>query len=243
MTKLFAFMGGAAWDPTQISGLDAYLDARYGVTDAGAGAVSAWLDQGPNSRNFVQAVGANRPTLTASVFGSLPSIRFVPEQWVSLASPVTMVSGSKSYFAVASWTTSTAGNPRPGMSIIGDDNGDYECFGTDADKLAFQSYNSAGSVTHYSVRGSLLNDGVARLVGITADATTDEKIYVGTSQQGATNSPGVVDSTRYKTIGETFGHGAGFNGDIAAIIIVDGVISGSDLSLLNTWSQTVWGTP
>lgn len=55
----------AAFLPTSLSGLTAWLRADLGVTHSG-NAVSLWADQSGNGRDFAQGVGASRPTLQAT---------------------------------------------------------------------------------------------------------------------------------------------------------------------------------
>lgn len=53
----------AAWDPSQITGVAEWWRADLGVTDAGAGAVSAWQGQ-IAGETLSQGTAAARPTLT-----------------------------------------------------------------------------------------------------------------------------------------------------------------------------------
>ena len=56
--------------------LKLHLDAALGVTDAGAGAVSAWADQSGLGNNFEQTTAGLRPVLTASQINGLPAVMF-----------------------------------------------------------------------------------------------------------------------------------------------------------------------
>lgn len=233
-----------SWSPLQITGIDAYLDANKGVT-ATPPAVSAWLDQSVNARNFTQATGAARPTQTASQFGALPSIRFGGAQVMTLAAVVAL-SGGKSIFAVAKWSASVAGNPYPGMAFVGEVIGGYASFGTDAGGIALQQYDSAGAIQHYSgPRGSGLATGTPQLVGLTVDTVSNEKFYVGATQAGTTVSPGVVDdiANAYSSVGDTFASTSPLTADVGAIIVVSGIIASGDLTKTNRWSQQRFATP
>ena len=129
------------------------------------------------------------------------------------------------------------------MSFIADNAGYYNSFGTDAAQIALDIYELTGAVAHLVKRGASLNDGVARLVGVTHDATSSEKFYVGATQEGSTNSPGVVDnSVSFDTLGVSRGSNNPFDGDMAAVLVVDGVISGGDLTKLHAWAQQRFGT-
>ena len=81
------FFGGAvaAFKPTDISGLQLWLDATTGLFDATSGgsavttdgsAVARWEDQSGNGRNATQGTSNNRPILKTSVQNSKNGIRF-----------------------------------------------------------------------------------------------------------------------------------------------------------------------
>jgi hypothetical protein len=220
-----------------------YLDSNKGVTDAGSGHVSAWLDQGPNARNFLQATDALRPIQTAALFGALPGIRFTPQQRVALAVDRALVAGL-SIFAVAKWTSTDAvtdaafgGVP---LAIVSEATTAFVSFGVSAGEIDYNQYIAGDNETK---RGSGLNDGAARLIGVTHDHTSgDAKLYLGVTQQGATAVLTYsVAFNGYDTIGNDYLSADGFDGDMGAVIIVSGVISGGDLAKLYKWSQGRFG--
>jgi len=227
-----------SWSPSQITGISAYLDSNKGLTTTPP-FVTTWIDQSSNARSFGQSVGANRPTQVASVFGNLPSINFVPQAWVELSPKVVLASGL-SFFAVGKWTA-VAG------SIISDNIQDYDRLMLGASgSLDFFCYDSAGATPTTTNRGTALNTGTARLVGVTSDTTPSVKLYSGTTQLGATATPaGGYPTTAggYSAVGNQFAGGNGFAGDLGAVVAVNGVISAGDLTKLNAWSQQRFGTP
>lgn len=230
------------WTPSQITNVDIYLDANKGWASTGT---VTWTDQSANGRVFQQATGANQPTQVASVFGSLPAIRFTPEQWVQLGAGVLFASGS-SIFAVAKQpgtkTRSTITNPGDcPYTIVADPNG-FGGFGI--------SNGSIQSVHHTTVpgyatvtRGSGVNSNAPVLIGATYDTTSNTKCYLGATQQGATDVTGNYDtSNQYRAIGGSV-LGDGYDGDLGAVSIVSGVISAGDLTKLNKWAQQRFSTP
>lgn len=81
------FFGGAtkAFSPSDISGLQLWLDATTGLFDATSGgsaittdgsAVARWEDQSGNGRHFKQSTNNNRPVLRTSIQNSRNIIRF-----------------------------------------------------------------------------------------------------------------------------------------------------------------------
>lgn len=238
------------WTPAQVTGVDIYLDANKGVTIS-LGAVTDWIDQSGNGRHFTQGTGANRPTQPSNVFGSLPSIHCSPQQWVGLASRVPLSSGL-SVFAVAKWTSSDnsaagAAFGNAPLSLVSEDLGSIvnHLLGASADALQYGNNNGAW-VTYN--RGSGLNTGNPIMIGWTHNSSTNDlKAYSGGAQLGTTIA-GVVYQTGafpagYNVVGTDFLDEDGWDGDIGAVVVVQGIISGGDLTKLNAWSQQRWGTP
>lgn len=241
------------WAPAQITNVDIYLDANKGVTQS-ATVVSAWADQ-VGAVAFSQATVGNRPTQPSNVFGTMPSIRFssASSQYLQAAALRTLATGLSFFFV---GKTSTTFSARTGFgaagTVVGEVGGGcWGGFGIDAGAsagAAYSMFNNGGSVNQPTNRGSGLNDGTARLIGVTSDTTPNVKIYVGATQQGATNSPtGGYDTvnTTYDSIGADGPSGPIdlFNGDLGAVIVVKGVISAGDLTKLNNWSKQRFGTP
>lgn len=238
------------WSPAQISGIDTYLDSNKGTSTSGS-AVTQWVGQDSNALVWTPP-GANRPTLVSSVFGSLPSIRFAGNQWFDLASGRAFATGLSWFFVGSTTSTFAAGGgafDAPGNVIGRDDGSAWGGFGFNSGAnpgMYYAMYDNGGFTSHNFTRGSSLNDGAVRLFGVTSDTTPNRKMYLGATQQGATDSPaGGYDTTNtsYKTIGSGFGNAENWTGDLGAVITAVGVISGSDLTKLNAWSQQRWGTP
>ena len=80
------FFGGApAFKPSDIAGLQLWLDATTGLFDATSGgnavttdgsAVARWEDQSGNNRHFKQSTSNNRPALKTSIQNGKNVIRF-----------------------------------------------------------------------------------------------------------------------------------------------------------------------
>lgn len=229
------------WTPAQLSGADLYFDSGKGVV----GSITTWTDQ----KNAVVATPTNSPTLVASVFGTLPAIRFSPQAYFDFARRNDdKYDAGVSIFAVVKWTaTTTTVNQGFGvvpMSLHGDQNAGNAAFGASDGNLA---YSLNGSAT-IGTRGSGFNTGAPLLVGVTyLQSTNAAKVYVGTVQQGATDTgqtyPGAT-GMGITTIGNGFGYTDGWNGDIGAFIVTTGTpLGAAELARLNAWAQQRFGTP
>lgn len=233
------------WTPAQITGIDAYLDANKGVT--GGASVSAWLDQSANARNFTQATGSQQPAQTASVFGTLPSIRFTAAstQFLALGAAIGMATGMSCFAVIKQPSTDT----RTAVTTAGD--APYTIVSDSATFAGFGMSNGAIYSTHHTtvpgyaivIRGSALNDNGAYLVGATYETSSFTNCYLGATQQGGTDTTFNYDtSNQYDGVGGSV-NGDCYNDDLGAVVIVAGVISGGDLTKLNQWAQQRFGTP
>lgn len=237
-----------AWSPLQITGVDSYLDSSKDVTVSGSD-VTSWLEQS-RSAAYAGGGGSNNPLQVASVFGAKPAVRFSRPGG---ASGATWVAGSsrslasgKSIFWVgylANGEADTIPNnaaENPPYTVVGDLSAGHTATGYTAGQLTNTSFNGGG-YDHVD-RGSGLNDGVCRLQGLTHSTGGDVKAYVGTVQQGATATGITVHaSSDYEVIGCGLSNTDGFVGDLGAVIVVSGVISGGDLTKLHAWARASFG--
>lgn len=65
--------GGGAFTPTDLSGLQLWVDASDFVS---AGAISQWDDKSGLNNHLIQGTGANQPSVVLSVQNSKPIVRF-----------------------------------------------------------------------------------------------------------------------------------------------------------------------
>lgn len=230
------------WSPSQIPSVDAYLDSNKGVTITTN--VSTWTSQSAGSLAFTQPTVGNRPSQVASVFGSLPAIRFTPQQWVACTRR-TLASGL-SIFAVIRTSDTTSGGVsslNPGATILGDANGanGYIQFGMSNGAVDLTEFSG---VTVKTTRGSGFNDNQPRLIGVTHNSGTNvQTLYQGATQQGATATVTYPGAGGYEAVGTGYTNIDGWNGDLGAVVVVSGVISGADLTRLNSWARQRFGTP
>ena len=236
------------WSPVQITNVDGHWDANKGVT-ASSNLVSAWLDQTSNALNATQSTGANKPTQTSSVFGTLPSIRCASNgtssTFVQLASKRALTPNGFSFFWVGN-TTSTRSSANSNLAdqpvtSIGD-------HGSTPRSAAGMNNGAIGVNTDLAgwTFGSGFNDGVSRLFGVTVSTgigSANVKAYAGGTQQGATVTTAAYDPSNsgYDTIGAGFNNADGWVGDLGAVIAIKAVISGGDLTNLYAWAQQRWG--
>lgn len=94
--------------PSDVPGLQLWLDANTGVTKNGS-TISAWADRSGNGNNAVQATQANQPTYTASGQNGLPVATFAPTN--KMAGPIVCCVSNQAYVvAVVNITSGGAGD-------------------------------------------------------------------------------------------------------------------------------------
>lgn len=227
-------------------GTDSNVDCCFKVTTVPATTdFNKWIDQTAGYA-YSQDVPANRPTHVQNVFGTMPAVRFVPQNFLT-GTFQDMGATGMSVFAVAKWTSSDStidgDATNVPLTIIGSSQMDG-AFGPNAGQLEVNYWDGFGSVIHVVDRGSGLNDGVTRLIGVTYDTVTETKFYVGDVQQGSTDvGTAVLGSAGFDTIGAGVAGLDGFDGDIGAVIIYDTVPISSIVSYLNRWARQRFGTP
>lgn len=229
------------WSPLDITGVTRHFDSSKSVTDAGAGAVSSWIDQTGAADDFTQATGGLRPTLTASVFGTMPSIRTTPTTILDATTGEAAVAGGSFFFVIktTSADTTAAESVNVPLTILGGSG--WNGIGMNAGSPAIKVYDRAEQAF-----GSGANDGNAHIIGITSDGTGGAPVtkgYIDGSQVGVSDNSAGTELIYYDKIGGYLG-GDGFDGDLGAIISVGGaVISGGDLTKLTNWAKQRFGTP
>jgi hypothetical protein len=238
-----------SWSPASVSGVDAYFDSRKGVDSPVGSSVASWKDQSVNGVVVAQDVAVNRPFAAPNVFGRNPAVRFVPNRWLALSVPRVLENG-RSVFAVVKWTSTRDVAPTysaPANTLVNFQFGSTDgAFGVGGGALQYVNFDAAVTNRTFHSRGSGLNDGTARLVGWTHSKADSALVaYVGTLQQGTSISIGygtkASATNGWSQLGAAKGNIDGWDGDVAAIVIVDGVLVPMDLVKLHKWSRSSFG--
>jgi hypothetical protein len=239
------------WSPLQITGIDTYLDANKNVTQS-VGSISSVADQN-SARTWDMASGLRQPQQVASVFGTLPSIRCASGSATCLQASAARdfhLTGSSQFF-VGKTTSSNATAAQPNYNapntVLSWYNG-WSGFGFSGADAWLQGFNPGGTASNsLSTSGLSLNDGIARLLGITSDASGNSSVYVGGALH-AIESSGALLAYGCSQVGagaaspfDGSTSGDGLDGDIGAVILVSGIISAGDLAKLVVWATQRFG--
>lgn len=239
------------WSPLQITGVDAYFDANKGVTTSGL-FVTQWVDQSANGVILTQASGStNQPSRIGSVFGALPSIRWDgTNRFLENTSGVRVLGSGQSMFVIGrtAANVTTQGNVSDApMTIVGDytSSTEWNEFGMHGGSVCLEPYNNAGTIRYeqLSTSGNNLIDGSPHIFGFTQSNASPSivTLYIdGVAVSNSGSSPADYPTTHmgWRNVGRGFSNVADeYNGDIGAIVIVNGVISSGDRAKLHAWAS------
>jgi hypothetical protein len=115
-------VGGApAFVPTDIAGLQLWLDAAQITGKSDGDLLASWLDVSGNSNNASQATAGLKPTYKTSIINSLPVVRCDGARVMDLASSI-VLSDAYTLYVVGNRATSQTWTPiahGPGRALLG----------------------------------------------------------------------------------------------------------------------------
>lgn len=220
----------AAWTPASLGGLVAWYDASDAATiTSSAGLVSQWNDKSGNARH-VTSSGGDRPTTASRTQNGLNVIDFTGSDWmtvggVTLSQPYSVCWVGRYDAGVSGVTVAISlrelGAYAPYIAV-----NEWRMFnGT----ILLTASPTPDTSTHVFFGAANGGSSVLRIDGgTTASATGNAGTANGERiNLGAANSAGV----------------APFDGFICEVVISTGALTGTDLSSLENYMKTKWGTP
>ncbi len=238
------FFGGSQFAPSNIAGLQLWLDATTGLFDATSGGnpvttdgatIARWEDQSGSGYNVSQATLANRPILKTGIKNSKNVIRFDGSNDV-------LVSANIPDNNLLTLTAFVVANP---IGLGGNNAGRMFERGTGVINLFMNFGNGismiggGGQVSGGSAPiGSFYLFG-ARLSGV-GNSTTTLRINKALVATGNTASAPSTANTTYQ-IGNRTDTARGFNGDIAELIIYNQALTTQQIDSVETYLSAKWG--
>lgn len=247
------FFGGAvAFKPSDIAGLQLWLDATTGLFDATSGgnavttdgsAVARWEDQSGNARHFKQATSNNRPALKTSIQNGKNIIRFDSDNdWMEMDSEFSGLT-SASYYVILK----IAVDP-PAVEL------------KTAHPIHFLYGTTAGySSSHYTWTDGNIYDNTMtttrRTAGNPTPTLTNFHLYnVDASGSSWTNRLNKTQLTTFTTntfsqlrkeIGRSLWSSVSyyyyFNGDLAEVIVYNSILSSTNRAKVEDYLYSKWG--
>lgn len=242
------FFGGAtAFKPSDIAGLQLWLDATTGLFDATSGggavttdgsAVARWEDQSGNGNHATQGTSNNRPVLKTSIQNSKNVLRFDGSNDV-LYSTMTAKT-NRTFFAVAKVDTTTAAWRGLICFQASGDNGSViyilqQSGATNNTLIGGRAFG--GLEFNYSIAPNTsffiasqfnnLTSCNGRINKATAGSVTHSSVGIGTGNETRIGCGRVVGSEHWK-------------GDIAEIIAYDSELTTSDREKVEDYLNSKW---
>ena len=249
------FFGASAFNPSNIAGLQLWLDATTGLFDATSGgsavttdgsAVARWEDQSGSGRHITQATLSDRPILKTSIQNNKNILRFDgsndylsrTDAFVFNAGATTIFCAIKSSAAVdrrlIAEGSSTSNIPvyAPMQSSILDGTRVSHFYRTDGNAIILSNQENGGTAFN----------GLFNLVQI-SDTGSEFKFFVNKTETKS------VNYTRATTTLNRFSIGcllratpsAFISCDLGEVIIYDSAISTSNKQLVENYLYSKWG--
>lgn len=250
------FFGGAAkaFSPTDIAGLQLWLDATTGLFDATSGgsavttdgsSVARWEDQSGNSYHFDQATSNNRPVLKTSIQNSKNVIRFDGLNDLMLGSNSLKFKPPVSMFCVVS---KRGGSDYQGIytaGVLAIVNGYGILISNTGDNSgAFTSQYRIGntniSTNYYTA--TLPSTNTFFIGSATIDSSTNKVFFNDSTEDSISHT---VDTTPNQNvyIGARDNFGSPlfyFNGDMAEVLVYNTALSTTNRESVRDYLDTKW---
>jgi hypothetical protein len=260
------FFGGApAFKPSDISGLQLWLDATTGLFDATSGgsavttnasSVARWEDQSGNGRHATQATSGYRATLRTSVQNSRNIIRFdgTDDFYTGLSAALLNSTSTNKFSFFIAW--------------IPDLDSRQSAFGGGGILRKMTNGGSGDNDWYFGVRsgGSFvmnITGGANKAIASTSTLTTNTAHVVGLTFDGTASTTVSNRVTLYlsktsetKVLGDGsggWGNGDGelgrgytsssyyYKGDVCEIVVYDSVLSSANITSVVDYLKSRWG--
>lgn len=212
----------SAFSPSDIAGLKLWLkaDAITGLSDGDS--VASWSDSSGNSNDAVQATTANKPTYKTGIINSLPVVRFDDTDDYIVTPSI-------------SWTNQTI------FVVLKGTGGGYPVgFTTGSENAVIYGFVANTLEIYNGPRiqiGNFSSFAYATIIRNSSGTTTVRKNGTQTGTSASVNIPAasVVKLGVSGSLTDPWG------GDIAELLIYDAVISGDDLTNVETYLADKYG--
>lgn len=236
------------------SDLRAWYDASdtSTITDAGAGAVSAWADKSGNAHNVAQGTGAARPTTGTVTIGGRNAVSFDGGDLLTNTSPFIDALTNHTIFLACTLTTAlgtgvvlmsegASGSANPLWAI------DFESTGSNSlNEIRRGDAGGTPSPNNYDSGKVMPRDGTAHLLrfianeGVTSIPALDGN--AGTAAAGYGTGTATLNQFAIGALfrNTTSGH---MTGRIGEILVYSGMMSADDIVLTEAYLQAKWSLP
>lgn len=236
--------GGAEFSPTDIAGLDLWLDASDAATIDAPSGVSEWRDKSGNSNDLLQGTVGRRPSTGTRTQGGLNVIDFDNAQ-MAVASGQIINNGPATIIGV--WQND---GDAPNQTILLSERSsaglelNYTST-TNLGQMQFFYDTNGTNLTANTVTTGLSNPGVSVVSFDGGQLASGINFYaegsaVSILSSTDSNVPLPNADGDFK-LGRFSGSGKNFNGMVAELLIYNSVLSTSDRSKAESYLSSKWG--
>jgi hypothetical protein len=246
-------VGSRIFVPTDISGLQLWLDGSDGATITSASSlVSQWNDKSGNGRNVTQAVGGNKPFRSGSaVQNGLAALLFDhnhPDYMVNASAAMLRSVSGWSIFITQRTLSNTIQRVPVAVHAVSNTSGRLQMFintTTGFDTMGGRRNNAdAFASTVDATQASTTWRLVSGIASFTATTVTQRINRAQVSQNVAWLTSGTTPNDAGDlTIGNSPALSAAWDGYIGEILIYDSTLSSPNINLVEAYLTVKWATP
>lgn len=218
--------------PTDIAGCTVWLNAGALVL-SNNDPVASWTDLSGNGNNAVQATGSLQPLFKTAILNSQPVVRFDGLDDV-MQGAISGITSDATIFVVAKFSA-TGNRALVDLSTDGTSTNTGEQFFLAGAALFARTAGSGAAQYSFSDTTSFF------YFSATYSSSLREIFQNGVSQGTDGSSLAPAGSQIAYRVGELFQNIFPFDGDVAEVIIYNSVLSGGDLTTVNTYLATKYG--
>ncbi len=222
--------GGAPFVPTDIAGLQLWLDASDTATiTQAANAVSQWNDKSGNANHATQGVALNQPSINTRTINGRNVIDFdglTDTMPITLATIASITQGANTSFVVSVYDAGTNFRQYAGESVSA------------AQRFGFYNDGSPLGFIHAAngTRASVGTRGTSPFIQVGIRNGTSCQIYLD-SGLTATNASAV----NFTLVNLSVGLGANSDGAVAEVITYNTALSNADINRVGQYLSAKWG--
>lgn len=217
--------------PSDLTGLVRWYKADSFVLSDGAsigGVGTNWIDQSASAANLSQSDSGSRPVFKTNIFGSMPAIRFTPNQWLDM-----------SLFDVTDYT----------ILIVGKFNADSVILGSSAENRQIRVLRSgANTISAYFGNTDAVSDVLANaantvrlMTWLRGGGSPQDRFRENKTARGGADDSG--ETTLLDYVGRT-SFGGYTDGDIGEICVYSAVQTSANIdALYDNYFKARWGLP
>lgn len=228
-----------SWSPSQLSNVLLDLNADIGFT------ASQWNDQSGNGLHAVQATGASQPALVAAWTNGQPAVNFASSKRMTCGTNV-LAAGAARTILVVGQKADASSVTNFGAYFTFKQNTPAFCCKHQKNGTPAHSIYSDNATNEVALSSNILTTIESPFQSVLACAGTGNQVaqYVNGTLRALAGGSSAMTSDSGASAGYIIGDNAFsqfWNGHIARLVVLSGVISAGDRALWDAWVTSKYG--